>query len=54
MKKVTYIFTLHIIQGICEEKKRLNIKKVLSCKNFVGYGGHLGRGVPLHFYEKLL
>ena len=32
MKKVTYIFTLHIIQGIYEENKWVNIKKVLSLK----------------------
>ena len=32
MKKVTYIFTLHIIQGICEENKSVIIKKVLSCE----------------------
>ena len=31
MKKVTYILTLPIIQGICEENKWINIKKVLSC-----------------------
>ncbi len=33
MKKVTYILTLPIISGICEENKWVNIKKVLSLKN---------------------